>query len=367
MQLPNLDFNICNYDTTRYRRTHPTECIKSAENLLNDTYYKGYKTVLCNSGMEAIVSAFDVINPKTVIYDDETYFETRNYLEWKNDKHLYNLTTLHSKGAIENLKNILDKCEKPCIVCIDCPTTFGNWYDVKTLADIIHSYRGSYLMVDNSIVSCYYYNPLKDNADICVESYSKWFTGGTTFAGGIAFNTRMKDILENIDRIPSNIPTNGISPVDFVVSRRGNVCNQFSALTVMNSMYTLKLRLEKHTENALKVKHLLDNMFKKYNKKYGDKFKVKPKILYSGYSGLLTILGFTPNLCKYFNKDLIPTLGTFGCMYTLTDFFRDEKMYRTYGACVRLSLGIEDKDTMDKILSDIESAMEQYIKFEIEG
>ena len=98
---PKIDLNIVDEITTRYKRTHNT-AIAETENQLNDLY-GGYRTILCNSGQEATATAFDLIQPKTVIVDDETYFETRDWLKYQKIKTVQLPDLNHLRNAPRDL------------------------------------------------------------------------------------------------------------------------------------------------------------------------------------------------------------------------------------------------------------------------
>ena len=70
--LPMLDYNVVNPETTRYKRTHNTAVAQTEEQLRN--LYGAWKVILCNCGLEALNTVVDLVQPRTVIVDDETYF-----------------------------------------------------------------------------------------------------------------------------------------------------------------------------------------------------------------------------------------------------------------------------------------------------
>lgn len=326
--LPQFDMNVADPNTTRYRRTHNTP-VRETEERLNEIY-GGWRTILCNSGMEAIASVIDIMKPKTFVVDDETYFETRNYIQYIG----INMVQVKDLND-ESVESVIASAEKPCIVCGDSPSTFAKWLDVKKLSEISHKY-GAYLMVDNSHVSLYYENPIKDGADICVESYTKYVCGhGDVFAGGIVFAESMKWLDDQV----VDGPMNGIKFIDWVLSRRGNVANAQSAYMVIRGLETLPERMKRHTESATKVYEFL--------KEHG------VNALYSGCGGLITLPGMKSDFCE--NLERFVTIGTFGCTYSNTDYFRSDEAYKA-GYCVRLSIGLEDPQVL---IDDISNAIKE--------
>lgn len=339
--LPMLDYNVVNPETTRYKRTHNTAVAQTEEQLRN--LYGAWKVILCNCGLEALNTVLDLVQPRTVIVDDETYFELRQNLQYHQDWCRYRYIQLTDLNDMAALEKALQGAEKPALVCGDNPTTFGSWKDVKAISDVSHRY-GAYVMMDNSIVSLYYSNPLKAGADIVVESYTKFVTGqGDTFAGGIALAPSMAWLDEK--KVPSAVP--GMKSIMWVVSRRGNIAHPRSAYNVSKGLETLALRMERHTHSA--------RLIAKTVKVAG------LNVRYPGVGGLITLLGMKPDFCSRFQHFV--TVGTFGCAYSNADFFRSDAFYKT-GICTRLSIGLEDPDIL---IRDIEQAMQiplwnQYLK-----
>lgn len=324
---PKIDLNIVDEITTRYKRTHNT-AIAETETQLNDLY-GGYRTILCNSGQEATATAFDLIQPKTVIVDDETYFETRDWLKYQKIKTIQ----LPDLNQLDSLDKALEGVELPCVVCGDSPTTFGNWKNVKGICDVAHKH-GAYVMIDNSIVSLYYSNPIKDNADICIESYTKYVCGyGDVMAGGICLANSMKWIAEK----PVPLANPGQDSISWVVAHRGNHVSPTKAYMVSRGLQTLEVRLKKHTESATIIYNALE--------------KAGVDCRYSGCGGLITLPGKTEQFCK--KLKMFRVVGTFGCTYSVADFFRSKERYKQ-GFCARLSIGLENPI---ELLKDIEQAL----------
>lgn len=324
---PKIDLNIVDEITTRYKRTHNT-AIADTEKELN-ALYGGYRTILCNSGQEATVTAFDLIQPQSVIVDDETYFETRDWLKYRNIK----TVQLADLNDLDKLKESLENIKLPCIVCGDNPTTFGNWKNVKGICNLAHKY-GAYVMIDNSIVSLYYSNPIQDDADICIESYTKYVCGyGDVMAGGICLANSMRWLNDK----PVPLANPGQDSISWIVAHRGNHVSPTKAYMVSRGLQTLEVRLKKHTESATIIYNALK--------------KAGVDCQYSGCGGLITLPGKTEEFCKKLKK--FSVVGTFGCTYSIADFFRSKERYKQ-GFCARLSIGLENPIGL---LGDIEQAL----------
>lgn len=74
--------------------------------------------------------------------------------------------------------------------------------------------------------------------------------------------------------------------------------------------------------------------------------------LWPGCGGLITLPGKTEEFCKRLKQ--FKTVGTFGCTYSIADFFRSKERY-PQGFCARLSIGLENP----KLLwSDVAQALD---------
>ena len=312
--LPTIDMNVVNYQTGRYVRTHNTP-IKQVEEELTKLY-GGWRTVLCNSGQEAIVTLLDILQPDVVIVDDETYFETRDWLHYKN----INTVQLKDAGQLSDLEIILAASKGTVLVIIDNPTTFARWYNIPMLASTIHHYNGI-LAVDNSIVSLHYSNPIKSGADVCIESYTKYVCGyGDVMAGGLCF----ADTMRWLEQKPVPLANPGQDNLSWIISHRGNCVSPDKAYMVSRGLQTLACRMIMHTDGAAYI--------------YDKLKEAGVDCLWPGCGGLITLPGKTEEFCKRLKK--FKTVGTFGCTYSIADFFRSKERY-PQGFCARLSVGLE--------------------------
>lgn len=317
--LPVIDMNIVSDKTGRYVRSHNVPVHQAEEELTK--LYGGWRTVLCNSGQEAIVTLLDILQPDTVIVDDETYFETRDWLHYKK----INTIQLLDAGQIYDLETALDSSKGTILMIVDNPTTFARWYDVQSMADMIHRYNGI-LAVDNSIVSLYYSNPIKSGADVCIESYTKYVCGyGDVMAGGLCFS----DTMRWLEQRPVPLENPGQDNLSWVIAHRGNCVSPDKAYMVSRGLQTLACRMKQHTTTA-----------KYIYKKLKD---AGVECLYPGCGGLITLPGKTEEFCKKLKQ--FKTVGTFGCTYSIADFFRSKERY-TQGFCARLSVGLESPEVL---------------------
>ncbi len=151
--------------------------------------------------------------------------------------------------------------------------TFGNpnadLVDFEAISEIAHRHNIP-VIVDNTFATPYLFRPLEHGADIVVHSATKFIGGHGTALGGV--------IVEggNFDwaAVPGKFPTltepdpsyhginfyEALGPVAFVTRVRaillrdtGATLAPLNAFLLLQGTETLSLRVERHTENALKV------------------------------------------------------------------------------------------------------------------
>ena len=146
--------------------------------------------------------------------------------------------------------------------------------DIERLADIAHNHSIP-LVIDNTFASPYLVRPIEYGADIVVHSATKFIGGHGTAIGGVIVDSGRFD-WEKSGKFPSltepNPSYHGVSftkaagAAAFVTKIRavllrdtGASLSPFHAFLFLQGLETLSLRLERHTENALKVVQYLKN------------------------------------------------------------------------------------------------------------
>ena len=171
--------------------------------------------------------------------------------------------TVHSDKNIrygENLDELLMGKNTKAIF-IESPTNPTlQTIDIRKTAELAHKYN-ALLIVDNTLASPYYQNPLDLGADIVVHSVSKYINGhGDVVMGAVCLNDdEIYDRLSYIQRMCGAIP----GPQDCWLVSRG--------------LKTLGLRMDRITENAQKVANWLTS-HPKVN-----------QVNYPGFSGVISI------------------------------------------------------------------------------
>lgn len=174
-------------------------------------------------------------------------------------------------AAIEAL--IDDKTK--AVFCESIGNPAGNIVDIQAIADAAHKH-GVPLIVDNTVASPALCRPFEHGADIVVHALTKYMGGhGTTIAGAIVDSGKFP-WAEHKERFPLlNEPdpsyhgivyTEAFGPAAYIgrcrvvpLRNMGGALSPFNAFLILQGIETLSLRMERHTENALKVARFLEN------------------------------------------------------------------------------------------------------------
>ena len=146
--------------------------------------------------------------------------------------------------------------------------------DIERIAKIAHAHNIP-LVVDNTFATPYLVRPIEYGADIVVHSATKFIGGHGTTLGGVIVDSGKFDWIGS-GKFPSLVEPNpsyhGVSfakdvgAAAFVTKIRamllrdtGATISPFHAFLFLQGLETLSLRVERHTENALKVVEYLNN------------------------------------------------------------------------------------------------------------
>ncbi|MDC9589246.1 bifunctional O-acetylhomoserine aminocarboxypropyltransferase/cysteine synthase [Xenorhabdus sp. XENO-10] len=173
-------------------------------------------------------------------------------------------------GAIEEM---IDKKTK-AIFCESITNPSGNIIDIQALADIAH-WHGIPLIVDNTVATPYLCRPFEHGADIIIHSLTKYIGGHGTSIGGIIVDSGKFPWEKHQDRFAilstPDASYHGITYTEhfgaaaFIARCRvgplrstGAALSPFNAFLILQGLETLALRMERHTENALKIAQYLE-------------------------------------------------------------------------------------------------------------
>lgn len=163
----------------------------------------------------------------------------------------------------------------------------GDILDIQAVADIAHE-NGIPLIVDNTVASPYLLRPIEFGADIVVHSATKFIGGHGTAIGGVIVDSGKFDwaasgkfprFTEPDTSYNGLVYSEAIGAAAYIIKARvqllrdlGASLSPFNSFLLLQGLETLHLRLERHSENALKVA------------KYLEKHELVEWVSYSGLS-----------------------------------------------------------------------------------
>lgn len=150
----------------------------------------------------------------------------------------------------------------------------GDVLDIEAVANIAHE-NGIPLILDNTFPSPYLLRPIEHGADIVVHSATKFIGGHGTSIGGIIVDGGKFDWTAN-DKFPGLtqpdpsyhgvVYTEAVGPLAYIIKARvqllrdlGATISPFNSWMLLQGLETLHLRMERHSQNALKVAQFLEN------------------------------------------------------------------------------------------------------------
>ncbi len=150
----------------------------------------------------------------------------------------------------------------------------SNVLDIEVVAEIAHKH-GIPLVVDNTFATPFLLRPLEHGADVVVHSATKFIGGHGTVMGGVIIDGGKFDWAQN-DKFPGLskpnpsyhgvVFTEACGNLAYILKIRttlmrdqGAAISPFNSFLLLQGLETLSLRLERHTENALKVVDFLKN------------------------------------------------------------------------------------------------------------
>ncbi|MFA0549893.1 O-acetylhomoserine aminocarboxypropyltransferase/cysteine synthase family protein [Vibrio lentus] len=172
----------------------------------------------------------------------------------------------------ESLAALIDEKTK-AVYCESIGNPAGNIIDLERVAELAHA-QGVPVIVDNTVATPVLCKPIDFGADIVVHSLTKYVGGHGTTLGGVIVDSGKFPWAEHKDRFPvfnqpepsyhGVIYTEAFGEAAFIGRARtvplrntGAALSPMNAFMLMQGLETLSLRMERHTENALKVAEYL--------------------------------------------------------------------------------------------------------------
>ena len=263
-----------------------------------------------------------------------------------------------------------------------------NVLDLQAWADAAHAH-GLPLIVDNTVATPILCRVFDHGVDIAVHSATKYIGGHGTSIGGIVVDSGRFDWTAHADRFPGLtkpdpsyhgvVWSDALGPAAYIgrvrtvlLRNTGAALSPFNAFLFLQGLETLPLRMERHSENAMKVaKHLEGRSGISWVRYPGlestDGHEVAKRYLKGGFGGLVTfgIEGGREAGSRFIDSlELFSHLANIGDAKSLaihnastTHSQLNEEELAKAGVTqdtVRLSVGIEH---IDDLIADIEQAL----------
>lgn len=259
--------------------------------------------------------------------------------------------------------------------------------DIEAIAAVAHKH-GLPLIVDNTLASPYLIRPIEHGADIVLHSLTKFIGGHGNSMGGIIVDGGTFDWAKsgNYPLLTEPRPDyNGLEihktfgNISFAIAARvlglrdlGPAISPFNAFQILTGSETLPLRMQRHSDNALKVASWLqshekvswvsyaglpDDKYHALQQKYAPKGagSVFTFGLKGGYEAGIKFVGSLELFSHLANIGDTRSLVIHPASTTHRQLTDEQKVKAGAGPdVVRLSIGIEDADD---IIADIEQAL----------
>ncbi|GGA29166.1 homocysteine synthase [Paenibacillus physcomitrellae] len=172
----------------------------------------------------------------------------------------------------ENFRNAINEKTK-AVFAETIGNPQGNVLDIEAVAAIAHEH-GLPLIVDNTFPSPYLLRPIEHGADIVVHSATKFIGGHGTSIGGVIVDSgkfdwkasgRFPGLTEPDPSYHGVVYTEAVGPIAYIIKARvqllrdlGASISPFNSWLLLQGLETLHLRMERHSQNALKVAEYLE-------------------------------------------------------------------------------------------------------------
>ncbi|MBW5445637.1 homocysteine synthase [Cohnella sp. CFH 77786] len=175
-------------------------------------------------------------------------------------------------GNPENFRSAINEKTK-AIFAESIGNPKGDVLDIVAVAAVAHE-NGIPLIVDNTFPSPYLLRPIEHGADIVIHSATKFIGGHGTSIGGVvvdggkfdwAASGKFPGLTEPDPSYHGVVYTAALGPLAYIVKMRvqllrdlGAALSPFNSFLLLQGLETLHLRMERHSENALKVAKFLE-------------------------------------------------------------------------------------------------------------
>lgn len=333
---------------SRYSNPNVTELIQKVA--IMEGAENGWATA---TGMSAIYTTFmALLKSGDHIVSARSIFGSTHQL-FVNIFPKFNITTSYSKiDSIEDWESKIQKNTK--LLYVETPSNPGiDLADLSELSKLVKRYN-LLLIVDNCFATCYLQNPIELGADIVIHSATKFMDGQGRVLGGLILSSH--EIIQKIE---------------IYARHSGPAMSPHTAWILSKSLETLPVRMDKHSENALKVAKFLENHPNVEELKYPflesfSQFKLAKKQMKSG-GGIVSfyIKGGLEEGKKFINNlqffSISANLGDTRTIVThpassthakLTQ--QERKEVGIFDNLIRISVGLE---SVEDLIEELENAL----------
>ncbi len=202
----------------------------------------GYKALGCASGMAAanliftaLLSTGNHVICSESVYGPTTTLLTDIFSKWNIE------TTFVDSSNLEEIQNAIKPNTKLIFVETPAnPTLVIS--DIAKISQIAHNI-GAKLAVDNTFMSPVLQQPLRLGADIVMHSMTKFLNGHADVVAGMVIVNNKEDY-QHFRKVLNHI---------------GGVIDPFNSFLVHRGIKTLRVRMERHCQNAIKIAKYLEN------------------------------------------------------------------------------------------------------------
>ncbi|EJG2114376.1 cystathionine gamma-synthase [Elizabethkingia anophelis] len=200
----------------------------------------GARGLAFGSGLAAIDCVLKLLNPgDEVIAVDDLYGGTYRMFTRLFEKYQLKFTFVNFDDVSKIAELINDKTK---LIWLETPTNpLMKLVDIKAVADLI---QGKYILlaVDNTFASPYLQQPLDLGADIIMHSATKYLGGHSDVVAG-ALVAKTEELGEKLH---------------FIQFASGGILGPHDSYLVLRGIKTLALRMQRHSENGIKVAQFLE-------------------------------------------------------------------------------------------------------------
>jgi len=287
----------------------------------------------------------------------------------------------------EAMEKLIDENTR-AIFCESVGNPAGNICDIEGMARVAHKH-GIPLIIDNTVATPMLVRPIEYGADVVVNSLTKFLGGHGTTLGGAIIDSGNFPWADHADKFPMfNEPDKSYHGLVFTehfgraayiarcrsyyMRTTGAVLSPFNSFLLLQGIETVALRIDRHTENALRVAEFLrdhprvawvnyagfpENPYYALVEKYlgGRACSLMAVGIRGGYSAAVTFHDALKLVTRLVNLGDAKSLACHPASTTHRQMSPEEQQKAgVQPEMIRLSIGIEH---VDDILADLDQAL----------